>query len=467
MDDAVKNARSPREVSPQNNRENKAVERQDKAPAADPVGARAEPTEPTPKPEPSQQSEQTKSVAPQDQDTLVENLQSLDLDQKQIEALLFLLNQEGHAELKGLLQALSQSLTHPQAAAANDAAMNSLQQLQILANLPKQEARMMEFLTQAGLTEEEAGDLLAKLQLLKNSFAQTGSNAGKEENSQVRQTGNFLTNNGDNKTPAKLNFTTQLQHSAKPGETGPAKLPVDEMPAQGGKDRVGPTLIGPEKISVLQTSRPEDVILDGKPRNNLIQSGLAVNSAAFKGIESAKPRVEFQIQQANAVAENPAKTVEVSKPVTPESATLRNLSARQVVQQIANKISFRAGSSQNEIQIRLEPPSLGTVRMSISTTGESIRTLIVTDNQAVKQIIENNLAQLRDSMNGQGLKVDSFTVLVGGNSEQAWQQGNRFEKGPDFAALSNLMDPVSGIEASEPIPTAAPMFHGGTISVFA
>jgi flagellar hook-length control protein FliK len=54
--------------------------------------------------------------------------------------------------------------------------------------------------------------------------------------------------------------------------------------------------------------------------------------------------------------------------------------------------------------------------MKITTSGDTVRTVIVAENHAVKQVIENNFNQLRDAMNGQGLKVDSFTVTVGGES---------------------------------------------------
>ena len=56
--------------------------------------------------------------------------------------------------------------------------------------------------------------------------------------------------------------------------------------------------------------------------------------------------------------------------------------------------------------------------MNITTSGDSVRTVIVAENHAVKQVIENNFNQLRDAMGEQGLKVDSFTVTVGGESDQ-------------------------------------------------
>jgi flagellar hook-length control protein FliK len=54
--------------------------------------------------------------------------------------------------------------------------------------------------------------------------------------------------------------------------------------------------------------------------------------------------------------------------------------------------------------------------MKIITSGETVRTVIVAENPAVKQVIENNFNQLRDAMGEQGLKLDSFTVTVGGES---------------------------------------------------
>ncbi len=57
--------------------------------------------------------------------------------------------------------------------------------------------------------------------------------------------------------------------------------------------------------------------------------------------------------------------------------------------------------------------------MNVSTSGESIRATIVAENNIVKAVIENNLAQLKDSITHQGVKIDSFNVLVGGNAGQS------------------------------------------------
>ena len=46
----------------------------------------------------------------------------------------------------------------------------------------------------------------------------------------------------------------------------------------------------------------------------------------------------------------------------------------------------------------------------------------------IRVVIENNFNQLRDAMGEQGLKVDSFTVTVGGESNQQNASDNPSEK---------------------------------------
>ncbi len=172
----------------------------------------------------------------------------------------------------------------------------------------------------------------------------------------------------------------------------------------------------------------KDIAPEIKPGNVLLQSTGPASSGLQKTLATGgkPPQVETLVQQANAAVDNPAKIIDTFRAPSAEAIITRTTQASRIMQQIINQANFKAGSGQNEIQIRLDPPSLGTVRINVSTTGDSIRTLIVAENQSVKQVIESNFQQLRDSMGGQGLKVESFSVLVGGNQEQAWQNGRSF-----------------------------------------
>lgn len=111
-----------------------------------------------------------------------------------------------------------------------------------------------------------------------------------------------------------------------------------------------------------------------------------------------------------------------TKIALPENSIYKAPIETRVIDQIINRLSIRSNGSQSEVKIQLDPPSLGKVRMNIITSGDGVRTVILAENQAVKQVIESNLSQLRDSMLSQGLKLDGFSVLVGGGGNQEFSQ---------------------------------------------
>lgn len=168
------------------------------------------------------------------------------------------------------------------------------------------------------------------------------------------------------------------------------------------------------------------------PFKAAVNAFLNLNGATPPNTSSAEG---LAIQNGTAVA-SAGKSTEVFKPVLAQTYGQRGSVEKTVASQIIERISFRGMGSQKEIHIKLDPPSLGSVRVTVATTGDSVRTTIVTENHFVKHVIENNLPQLKDSLASQGIKVDQFSVLVGGNPEQntAHQQESAGPKtilGPD------------------------------------
>lgn len=169
--------------------------------------------------------------------------------------------------------------------------------------------------------------------------------------------------------------------------------------------------------------------------------------------------------QTGTVVDPAGKSAEVFKPVLAQTYGQRGSVEKTVARQIIDRISFRGTGSQKEINIKLDPPSLGSIRVNVSTSGESVRTTIITENSFVKQVIENNLSQLKDSLASQGIKVDQFSVLVGGQPEQntAHQQesaGPKTTLGPDHE------DPRDPGEELVLTPDRV-IFNESTINVFA
>jgi len=68
--------------------------------------------------------------------------------------------------------------------------------------------------------------------------------------------------------------------------------------------------------------------------------------------------------------------------------------------------------------IKLDPPHLGKIDMRVVTHDNMVRAVMITDTREVKAIIENNLENLRSSLNATGLKVDEITVTTADDSSR-------------------------------------------------
>jgi flagellar hook-length control protein FliK len=78
----------------------------------------------------------------------------------------------------------------------------------------------------------------------------------------------------------------------------------------------------------------------------------------------------------------------------------------------------------------LHPPSLGELQLRIVTKEDQVQVTFFTETPQVKEIIENNLPQLRESFSQQGLKVEHFNVFVGNHPS-----GNQTEQQNEFYAI--------------------------------
>lgn len=95
---------------------------------------------------------------------------------------------------------------------------------------------------------------------------------------------------------------------------------------------------------------------------------------------------------------------------------IENIFEKVVINQIAEKVSIRFNKGMNEIKIDLEPPSLGSVHIKVVMKGDGVNTIMVIENNTVKNIVESNLDQLKNALLDQGVMVNEFSVLVGDNN---------------------------------------------------
>ena len=344
--------------------------------------------------------------------------------------------QEGqvHPDINALLQLLAQQLNlNPDDLIVDTSADPLAQQQKLLSLLQGQGDLTAELLVKAGLTEQEAKNLLAKIQLVQGN--QATLQASKETASDV-----LVKLSGERSVESKADFLSQFSDLKKQGDKAQGQASIEKasiekalpQPPNGPVQELSQK---PVEKAVATAPKLDGLFQSPNDQTNLLQAQNVAANNPIKNTQGVKTPTEVQVQSVNVVSESAARTVEGAKPVFAEALNARGTTEARVINQIINKVSLRSNGSQNEIKIRLDPPSLGTIRMNVATAGDSVRTVVIAENHAVKQIIENNLTQLRDSMQGQGLKVDSFTVLVGGNEGQAGQQNTSHEGRSSFSGF--------------------------------
>jgi flagellar hook-length control protein FliK len=101
--------------------------------------------------------------------------------------------------------------------------------------------------------------------------------------------------------------------------------------------------------------------------------------------------------------------------------------AQKVMEQIVEGARIQVARGQTTARIVLQPPSLGKLNLHILTKDDQVKVTFFAETLQVKEIIESNLAQLRQSFVQQGLRVDDFGVFVGHHpSGNAAGQENAF-----------------------------------------
>ena len=422
-------------------------------------------------------------------------LMELGIDQEQFEALLEHLGLNGEMNFDSLLQSLTQSLNQNRITVGKD--IDSLPQSELLARLQQHEGEAINLLKKAGLTDDQAKNLIDHLKsapitniaqkevdktldLNLKKEIQAQQEAASTEKVKLKTTEQSKTskNSGQQEKGTENNVPVQVKETFKKAEKAerPATAEKTERPAsidkllETPKGSEAPRITAAEPLGDkgTQTSKFSQLLNDNNAQATLVQTDAGKDAGIFKGLESAKAGPDLQVQAPTAAADNAIKAVESSKSVLPEKLIARGATETKIINQIVNKLSTRGGGAQNEVQIRLDPPSLGTVRLNITTVGDSVRTMIIAENHAVKQTIENNFNQLRDAMSEQGLKVDSFSVTVGGESGSSNQNRKQFDEGNSLNSLSNEQVASSGDESEFEESNDSFIFDGNqSISVLA
>lgn len=120
-----------------------------------------------------------------------------------------------------------------------------------------------------------------------------------------------------------------------------------------------------------------------------------------------------------------------------ENRLASNISRAGTLNQIVEKAALSLNNGKSQVRIELKPEFLGSVRMKITTENHLITLRILTELPVVKEMIENNISQLKTDLQSHGLEINKLDVSVANDSQQ---RGKGFEKADILLEKENSDD---------------------------
>ncbi|MGC8863685.1 MAG: flagellar hook-length control protein FliK [Armatimonadota bacterium] len=101
-------------------------------------------------------------------------------------------------------------------------------------------------------------------------------------------------------------------------------------------------------------------------------------------------------------------------------APVHNEVVDRLSSEIVRAASLRVVEGRTGLDIRLDPPQLGTVRVNIFIEHGNLTASIQTTTESARQILQSGLDDLKAALTDQGINVQSLSVSVNSQSYQGW-----------------------------------------------
>jgi flagellar hook-length control protein FliK len=175
-----------------------------------------------------------------------------------------------------------------------------------------------------------------------------------------------------------------------------------------------------------------------KPAEIQAQSGIAEVDASLEASQkgttaSSKPNVEAVVTKASnekPLLVTPTQVAGDSKvQMQAFSNALSSVNAKPattntpIMQQVIDGIKSMADNGQNTLRLQIHPENMGRIEIKFVSGSEGVQVFITADKTSTKNLLETNLSQLQQSLQGAGVKISGMNVGQQNNqgNSSAWQ----------------------------------------------
>lgn len=110
-------------------------------------------------------------------------------------------------------------------------------------------------------------------------------------------------------------------------------------------------------------------------------------------------------------------------------APLPSIDPQSILNQIGEAVRVTGGEDFTSMEMQIHPESLGTLHLQVRAKEGIITAQFTTESEAVKQVLEAQVIQLREKLEAQGVKVEAVEVLVASHEfERNLEKGGSGER---------------------------------------
>ena len=197
-----------------------------------------------------------------------------------------------------------------------------------------------------------------------------------------------------------------------------------------------------EKLPAEDLKQQPDTGVDTSQQTDTFESKITVQTQPESG---STQNQDMQQPKDDAPSQQTASPVDIAANLTqsineafgePVIQETQNVDAADVIRQIIDSIKVVAAESIQSMEIQLNPENLGKIHLTVTAKDGIMTAQLTAQDEAVKKVLESQLAQLKENFNNQGLKVQNVEVTVeshaydqnrdlAGNDRQNQESGNR------------------------------------------
>jgi len=223
----------------------------------------------------------------------------------------------------------------------------------------------------------------------------------------------------------KTNATNEIQNQG-PETTQPAET-VDDFPVTSNKLLL-------QKKAVIEVKQPLPFVIQKELKHD---SG----SAELKGETTSKQ------PQVRSLTFELSESVETAKKAVAAKQSARNQDVAdpyKVVDQVLQKVKIQLQPGISKVEMQLEPKHLGKVRVQLVMENNQLNAKLTTGSVAVQDILQQSLSQLKQTLQAQGVVVESLNVFLGDGGKQ--HHASPEENNQAFSGKGNNQINLEGFE---------------------